>query len=98
MSEFDEKLAAFFAEARPPARDPVFCAAVLEAAARRRLREDMISLSILAACGAVGLAAAWPVISPSLAAVASGLAPAAGAMITALALAWMISRPPAARA
>lgn len=98
MSEFDDKLAAFFAEARPSARDPAFCAAVLQAAERRRLQEDLMSLALLGVSGAAIFSAIWPIASPLLASLASGLAPAAGAAFTALAVIWLAGRTPAARA
>ena len=51
----DQKLAALFAEQAPPARDPVFCAEVMQRVARRR------------AWARVGAAAPWAVVAGLLA-------------------------------
>lgn len=73
----EEKLAIFFAEAAPPARDLAFQAAVAERIARRRAIATVAALvpwtiAAIVLCWAVG-----PVVAPLFAAVGQVLAPAA---------------------
>ncbi|MFN3816125.1 hypothetical protein [Brevundimonas sp.] len=69
----DQKLAALFAEQAAPARDPVFCAEVMQRVARRRAWARVGTAAPWA--GVAGLLA-WalqPVLGPSMAAVADSL-------------------------
>jgi hypothetical protein len=69
----DQKLAALFAEQAPPARDPVFCAAVMQRVARRRAWARGGAAAPWA--GGAGLTA-WalqPVLGPSVATLAESL-------------------------
>lgn len=77
MTRPDDHLAALFAEGLPPARDPAFSAAVLEAVARRRFRQELVFIAAASLAAAAALATLWPVLEPALRAVAEGLAPAA---------------------
>ncbi|MCI3133866.1 hypothetical protein [Phenylobacterium aquaticum] len=76
----DDRLKALFAADLPPARDPVFQAAVFERLARRAFLLDMAGLSAISLVGAALLWVLWPVLAPTLAAVGQGLAPAALAL------------------
>jgi hypothetical protein len=77
MTDADDTLRALFAADRPPVRDPVFQAAVMEAVARRRFQFDVALLSGATALGALALWALWPVVAPALAAMGESLAPVA---------------------
>lgn len=85
MDAIDARLKALFAEDEPPARDPGFSARVAEAAARRRLREDILNLGLACLVGAVSLFALAPVLAPAISAIARPLAPVGGALVMALA-------------
>jgi len=76
----DDRLKALFAQDEPPARDPVFSAAVGERLVRRRWLQDMALLAGLSVLGAITLWAMWPVLQPALTAVSDRLAPAAWAL------------------
>lgn len=83
MDEADDRLRALFAQDEPPARDPRFQAAVMEAVIRRELRADMAVLAGAAAVGALALWALWPVLHPAIVALSHELAPAAAALAAA---------------
>ena len=76
----DDRLKALFAEDEPPARDPIFVAAVSERLVRRRWLQDLALLAGLSVLGAIALWAMWPVLHPALTAVSDRLAPAAWAL------------------
>lgn len=76
MTRPDDHLAALFAQDLPPARDPAFSAAVLEAVARRRFQRELAFIAAASLAGAAALAMLWPVLQPALRALAEGLAPA----------------------
>lgn len=80
MTTPDDRLAALFAQDLPPARDPVFSARVLEAAARRRFLRDLGAAALASLGGAALLAMLGPVLAPAARALAQGLAPAALAL------------------
>jgi hypothetical protein len=79
----DARLAALFAAETPPARDIDFQAGVLAAVARRRFAADMMMLSTLVTLGSVCLWLLWPVLAPTLEALARGLAPGLAAVVVA---------------
>lgn len=76
MTRPDDHLAALFAQDLPPARDPAFSAAVLEALARRRFRRELAVIALASLAAAAALTVLWPVLQPALRALAEGLAPA----------------------
>lgn len=80
----DARLKALFAEDEPPARDPAFSAAVMEAVARRRFVLDVAWLSGATLIGGAVLWALWPVLDPWLAHVGPQLGPAAAAVTLAV--------------
>lgn len=75
MTDADDRLKALFAEDEPPARDPVFAAAVMAEIARRRFLVDMGLLAAATTAGGFVLWALWPVLSPMLTTVSQGLVP-----------------------
>lgn len=83
MSDADDRLRALFAADEPPARDPAFSAAVVEALARRHFLADLALLAGASLVGGLSLWALWPVIQPALVQTSQSLAPA----VTVLALA-----------
>ncbi|MFN3515001.1 MAG: hypothetical protein ACK41C_18290 [Phenylobacterium sp.] len=87
----DAKLAAFFAAAEPPARDPAFQAELMARLARRRLRRDLGVLAAASAAGGWLLATAWPALAPALEALGEGLAPAAAALALTMGLSLMLT-------
>ncbi|MBX3482295.1 hypothetical protein [Phenylobacterium sp.] len=76
----DAHLKALFAQDEPPARDPAFSAAVMEAVARRRFLLDVAWLSGATLIGGLILWALWPVLHPLLAQVGGQLGPVAAAV------------------
>ena len=80
MTDTDDRLRALFAADEPPARDPAFSAAVMEAVMRRRFLLDMALLAGATAVGALVLWALWPAIQPWLVEMSAGLAPVAAAL------------------
>ena len=86
----DDRLKALFAEDEPPARDPVFVAAVTERLVRRRWLQDLAFLGGLSALGAIGLWALWPVLQPAVLTVSRDLAPAALGLALAFCLVAML--------
>jgi len=91
----DQKLQALFAESAPPARDPVFEAAVAERIARRRALASVAALAPWAGVGGVALWAAHPAletIAAGLVPVGAGLSAAAGAAVAAGVALWLAGR------
>lgn len=76
----EDRLAALFAEQAPPLRDPVFTAAVMERAARRRALARVGSAVPWAIAGGLVLWSVQPVLSHSAEALAAALAPAAAVL------------------
>lgn len=85
MSDDDARLSAFFAASEPPARDPAFTAAVMEAVARDRFRWEMAQLALFSLVGGAILWAVWPSLEPVIAQIGGGLAPAGAALVAAAA-------------
>ena len=86
MTDNDAKLAAFFAADAPPARDYAFTAEVMAQVARRRLRGEMLGLSLASLLGAVVLWALWPSLAPVVLDLSHALAPVAGVGLAVMAL------------
>lgn len=84
--EFDQTLAAAFAQDLPPARDPVFCARVAEAEARRALRRDLGVMAVACLTGGALLAPFAPLLVQAVQALAPALAPTAAALAAAVIL------------
>ncbi|MBL8552971.1 MAG: hypothetical protein JNL41_01745 [Phenylobacterium sp.] len=80
----DAHLKALFAQDEPPARDPAFSAAVMEAVARRRFVLDVAWLSGAALIGGLLLWALWPVLHPLLAQTGDQFGPVAACVTLAL--------------
>lgn len=80
----DAHLKALFAEDEPPARDPAFSAAVMEAVARRRFVLDVAHLSGATAIGGLVLWGVWPLLGPLLAQAGPQMGPAAAAVTLAV--------------
>jgi hypothetical protein len=80
MSDADARLKALFAEDAPPARDPAFSAAVMEALARRRFRMDLALLAGVSGLGGLALWALWPVLQPLVTDASQALFPAAAVL------------------
>ena len=85
MTDADDRLRALFAQDEPPARDPAFSSAVMEAIVRRRFMIDLAMLSGVSAVGGVSLWALWPVIQPLLVNASQDLFPVAGLLALAAA-------------
>ncbi len=66
MKDPDVLLAALWAEDEPPARDPAFIIAVMEATARRRFRLGVLALLPLTGVASAVFWALGPVISAGL--------------------------------
>ena len=76
----DLRLKALFAGDEPPARDPIFAAAVMARVERRRFILDVAYLTGATALGGLVLWALWPALSPLLVDAGPTLAPAAAAL------------------
>jgi hypothetical protein len=76
----DDRLKALFAQDEPPARDPAFSTAVMEAVVRRRFIEDLALLSGVTLVGGAVLWALWPSLSPVVTSLSQGLAPVAACL------------------
>jgi hypothetical protein len=85
MTDADDRLRALFAEDEPPARDPAFSAAVIEAIVRRRFLVDLGMLTGLSGVGGAALWALWPVVQPLLVNTSQSLFPVAGLLAVAAA-------------
>lgn len=70
MSDVEDRLAALWAAGEPPARDPLFTLAVMEAVARRRLRRNLVQAAAVALAAAAVLWASAPVVEEAVAALA----------------------------
>jgi hypothetical protein len=77
MSEADDRLRALFAADAPPARDPHFSAAVIEALERRQFLLDVGAWAGACLIGAIALWGLWPAVKPALTSMSQQLAPAA---------------------
>ena len=91
----DRKLQALFAESAPPARDPVFEAAVAERIARRRAVASVAALTPWAVAAGGVLWALHPTLkglAVALAPMGSGLSAAAGAVVAAGAALWLAGK------
>jgi hypothetical protein len=96
MTEADDRLKALFAADEPPARDPAFTAEVMQALARRRFQMDLALLAGATGLGGLVLWALWPVAQPVLVSMSQTLAPAAGALVVAVALVMILGGRPTA--
>jgi hypothetical protein len=94
MTDVDDRLKTLFTADEPPARDPAFCAAIMEKVIRRRFQADVALLSAASVAGAGVLWGLWPVVQPVAVAVAQGMAPAAAALSVALCVAAMMGDRP----
>lgn len=90
MTTPDDRLKALFAMDEPPARDPVFDAAVMDGLARRRLYLDMAGLAAAALTGAVVLGMVWDRIRPAFDLLSEGLAPATACLAVVMAAALVL--------
>jgi hypothetical protein len=94
----DRLLTALWAADAPPARDPAFELAVMEALARRRLLREVLALAPATAAGAALLWALGPVVGAALAPVLAGAGAsslgeaAAAAVMAAFLWAWASDR------
>lgn len=86
MTQPDDQLAALFAQDLPPARDPAFSVAVLEALARRRFQRELVWVGVASLAGAAALAVLWPVLRPALRLLAQDLGPTCLALAMAAAI------------
>ena len=77
MDKSDDRLKALFAQDEPPARDPAFQTAVMEAVMRREFRADLLVLAGGTLVGGLALWALWPVALPVVTRLAHDLAPTA---------------------
>jgi hypothetical protein len=66
MTNADERLAALWAMDAPPARDPVFEAALALRIERRRWLRSAVDTALLAVAGLVAVWAAWPFLVSGL--------------------------------
>ena len=90
----DARLKALFASDEPPARDPVFSAAVMEELMRRRFLEDVAKLVGVTTIGGLVLWLLWPVLTPVITSLSQGLAPvAAGLTLAAIVITLAGGRP-----
>jgi len=96
MTDADDRLKALFAADEPPARDPVFSAAVLARIERRRFIEDVAMLSGVTGLGGVMLWALWPSLSPLITSVSETLAPVAACLTLAAIVTTLASGRPVA--
>lgn len=88
----EDKLAAFFAEATPPARDLAFQAMVAERVARRRAVATVVALIPWTIAAIVLCWALSPMIGPVLEGLGQTLAPAAAILgLTALGVAVLMA-------
>jgi hypothetical protein len=69
----EQKLAALFAEQAPPARDPVFCADLMQRVARRRAWARVGAAAPWAGVAGLLTWALQPVLGPSVATLANSL-------------------------
>ena len=91
MTRPDDHLAALFAQDLPPARDPAFSAAVLEAVARRRFQRELAFVAAVSLTGAAALAVLWPVLQPALHLLARDLGPTALALAAAVTIVAVVT-------
>ena len=80
----DARLRALFATDAPPARDPLFSAAVMAVIARRQFVGDVALHSGVTVLGALVLWALWPSLQPLAATLGRALAPVAACVTLAL--------------
>jgi hypothetical protein len=93
----DARLKALFAGDEPPARDPLFSAAVMEEIVRRRFIEDVAGLIGVTTIGGMILWLLWPSLTPVVASLSQGLAPLAACLtLAAIVVALAGVRPGAA--
>ena len=76
----DARLRALFAADAPPARDPMFSAAVMARVARRQFLRDVALHSGVTVLGALVLWALWPTLQPLVADLGRQLAPVAACL------------------
>ncbi|WP_293902662.1 hypothetical protein [Phenylobacterium sp.] len=79
-TDADDRMKALFAQDQPPARDPLFSAAVMVRIARRRFQADVAMLACVTGVGGLVLWGLWPTLSPTLIALSQGLAPVAACL------------------
>lgn len=91
MTRPDDHLAALFAQDLPPARDPAFSVAVLEAVARRRFQRELAFVAAVSLTGAAALAVLWPVLQPALHLLARDLGPTALALAAAVTIVAVVT-------
>jgi len=76
----DDRLKALFADDEPPARDPMFSAAVMAEIARGQFQDDVLLLSGAAVVGGVILWALWPSLTPVVTSLSQAMAPVAACL------------------
>jgi hypothetical protein len=91
-----DRLKALFAQDEPPARDPLFTAAVMQEIARRRFYVDVALLAGATLIGGLILWAVGPSLSPVLLNLAQALAPAAACLTLAAIVVMLAGGRPAA--
>ena len=96
MTADDARLKALFAADEPPARDPAFQAAVMEAVAQRKFVADVTLLSAAAGALAGALWWSWPVVQPMLAPLGEVALPVAAGLTLAGLVLLAAERAPAA--
>lgn len=92
MTDADDRLKALFAADAPPARDPVFSAAVMAEVARRRFLGDVALLTSATLAGGAVLWAVWPSLSPVLGQLGQGFAPVAACLTLAATVLVVVDR------
>jgi hypothetical protein len=90
MTEADDRLRALFAADEPPARDPAFSAAVLEALAKQRLRDELLVHAGATLIGGAALWALWPVLQPVLVETSQVLFTTVATLALAAASVWIL--------
>lgn len=96
MTADDARLKALFALDEPPASDPAFSAAVMEAVAQRKFAADVTLIAGASGVLAVALWFAWPVVQPTLAALGDVALPVAAGLTLAGIVLLAAERAPAA--
>ena len=88
MTDPETRLAAFWAEGEPPARDPVFVGQVAARIEQRRWLQTVLELSVLTLVALVVGWAAWPFVAADLARAAPWLTVAAAVGLAV----WSVNR------
>jgi hypothetical protein len=96
MMADDARLKALFAGDEPPARDPAFSTAVMEAVARRKFASDVSLIAGASAVLGAVLWFAWPVVAPMLAPLGEVALPVAAGLTLAGIVLLLAERTPSA--